>query len=85
MNDRYLFKAKRKNWKELPKEEWWAYWNIFSSCPEAIDESTICQCTGLKDKRKNLIWENDIVEETREYLQKKNIKLTGAKKKAVGC
>lgn len=23
MNDRYLFKAKRKNWKELPKEEWW--------------------------------------------------------------
>lgn len=24
MNDRYLFKAKRKDWKELPKEEWWA-------------------------------------------------------------
>lgn len=23
MNDRYLFKAKRKNWKELPQEEWW--------------------------------------------------------------
>lgn len=26
-----------------------------------IDPTTICQCTGLKDKNKNLIWENDIV------------------------
>ena len=26
-----------------------------------IDESTICQCTGLKDKSGKLIWENDIV------------------------
>ena len=27
----------------------------------AVDPSTICQCTGLKDKNGNLIWENDIV------------------------
>lgn len=27
-----------------------------------VDPSTICQCTGLRDKNGKLIWENDIVE-----------------------
>ena len=69
MEDRYLFRAKRIDNGE------WIIGNLIDS-PDGrnaisetggdwmlheVDSSTICQCTGLKDKNSVLIWENDIV------------------------
>lgn len=35
-----------------------------------VEPSTICQCTGLKDKNGTLIWENDIVKFDVYYYEK---------------
>lgn len=66
MEDRYLFKAKHFNeWHigNIVKEPDGLYIRHIKKNVMAYinDESTICQCTGLKDKNDKLIWENDIV------------------------
>lgn len=70
MEDRYLFKAKRIDNGEWVQgylygiwEKRYILWGMTNDVPNMIevDPSTICQCTGLKDKNDKLIWENDIV------------------------
>lgn len=108
MSREILFKAKRKNWQELLKEEWWVegfysklpapslreilltddelyaesakdyiivnkrkqhsnsklfpFPAIESECFE-IDPETLCQYTGMTDKKGKRIWENDVLTE----------------------
>lgn len=73
MEDRYLFKAKRVYNGEwivgglvrygfTGKEKYYIVPDYASDLYAIeIDPSTICQCTGLKDKNGKLIWENDLV------------------------
>lgn len=69
MEDRYLFKAKHfEEWHigNIVKEPDGLYIRDIKGNAMAYidDESTICQCTGLKDKNGKLIWENDVVRVT---------------------
>ena len=39
------------------------YPSEYKDFAKKVDPSTVCQCTGLKDKNGKLIWENDIVKD----------------------
>ena len=71
MNDRYLYRANRKDNGEWISgylygiwERKYILWGMINDVPDMkeVDPSTICQCTGIKDKNGKLIFENDVIE-----------------------
>lgn len=70
MENRYLFRGKRKdNGKWVFGDLVHSVYKIGDTCVgqhgtgvgmHEVDPSTVCRCTGRKDKNGNLIWENDI-------------------------
>jgi hypothetical protein len=85
MEDRYLFKAKRLDngeWvqgnilldieKNKPSETYRIYPVDHVDICRIVDETTICQCTGSKDKNDKLIWENDILHNGNYFIVKWN-------------
>lgn len=70
MENRYLFRGKRIDNGEWVQgylygiwEKRYILWGMINDIPNMIevDPTTICPCTGLKDKNGKLIWEKDVV------------------------
>lgn len=91
MNRKILFKAKRKDWEDLPKDQWWVEGDLLHTRYDDIvlisnfedqlfrcDGNTVCQFTGLHDNTK---W-GDLTEAEKEsflsdwnYREDRKIKL----------
>lgn len=67
MEDRYLFRAKRKDNGEWTEgnllKRWDGLWifTIDEKFADLIIPSTICQCTGMPDKNRKIAYEHDII------------------------
>lgn len=70
MENRYLFRGKRKDNGEWVQgylygiwERRYILWGMTNDIPNMVevDPSTVCRCTGRKDKNGKLIYENDIM------------------------
>lgn len=79
MENRYLFRGKRKDNGEWIQgylygiwERRYILWGMTNDIPNMVEvePSTICQCTGGKDKNSKLIYENDIAKDDKGNLYK---------------